>query len=219
MIYPKHSAWAKKIFDPYLARLLKRNFSHFYAVNALPQIDAHSATLITPNHFSWWEGFFIYYVLNKQPGNKFHLMMLEEQLRRFWFFAKIGAYSIEQSNPVSVAQSFAYTTTLLKENGNTVVLYPQGKIEPYDKRPLEIHQGVTRLLAKSGSFKVQPVVFKTGWHNEMKPEIYCYTGERFDCREIVDGTKNLEHEMKLCLDMLDKHTQERNFLYDLFEGK
>lgn len=219
MIYPKHSAWAKKVFDLYLERLLKRNFSHFYAVNTLPQIDVNCATLITPNHFSWWDGFFIYYLLNRQSGNKFHLMMLEEQLRRFWFFAKIGAYSIEQSNPVSVARSFAYTTTLLKENENSVVLYPQGKIEPYDKRPLGIHQGVKRLLAKSGNFKVQPVVFKIGWFNEMKPEIYCYTGESFDCREIGNGTKDLGYEMQLCLNMLDKHAQERNFICDLFGVK
>jgi 1-acyl-sn-glycerol-3-phosphate acyltransferase len=217
MIYPKHSAWAKKVFDPYVGHLLKRNFSHFYAVNNMPQPDVSCATLITPNHFSWWDGFFIYYLLNNRSRNKFHLMMLEEQLRRFWFFAKVGAYSIEPSNPVSVARSFAYTSALLKENGNTVVLYPQGKIEPYDKRPLEIQQGFRRLLAKSGNFKVQPVVFKIGWHNEMKPEVYFFTGNSFDYREIESGMKNLEQEMRQCLDMLDEHTQKRSFSRDLFE--
>jgi 1-acyl-sn-glycerol-3-phosphate acyltransferase len=219
MIYVKHSVWAKKIFDPYIERLLKRNFSHFYAVNDLPRRDENCATLITPNHFSWWDGFFIYYLLNKQSGNIFHLMTLEEQLRRFWFFAKVGAYSIEQSNPVSVARSFAYTNALLKETGNTVVLYPQGKIEPYDKRPMEIHQGFKRLLTKSANFKVLPIVFKIGWHDEMKPEVYFYTGNSFDYREIENGEKNLEQEMQRCLDMLDEHTQKRNFSRDLFEGQ
>ncbi len=218
MIYPKHSFLAKKVFDNYLQRLLKNNFSHFYLVNPIPKIDEKSSLLIIPNHFSWWDGFFIYYLLQGCINKKFHLMMLEEQLKRYWFFAKVGAYSINPSNPASVAKSIKYTSSLLKNEKNLAVLYPQGKIEPYDKRPLEILDGYRRLLQETGNCVVLPVVFKIVWHTAMRPDIYCSFGNAVDSTSIVNNEVHIEGEIHSALDLLDRSSIEGRYQCDIFEA-
>ncbi|MDX1777464.1 MAG: hypothetical protein R3339_01145, partial [Thermodesulfobacteriota bacterium] len=94
MIKASHKKWARLIFNPYCDLLLKRNFSQFLLVNDFPQLSPKLPLIITPNHISWWDGFFIYYLSKKKFNRKIYLMMLESSLEKFWFFQKIGAFSI-----------------------------------------------------------------------------------------------------------------------------
>ncbi len=217
MIYPKKSFWAKKVFDKYLQRLLENNFSHFYLVNSIPEIDDKNSLLIVPNHFSWWDGFFIYYLSQGRFRKRFYLMMLEEQLKRYWFFAKVGAFSINPANPISVALSVKYTSSLLNNAKNLVVLYPQGKIEPYDKRPLEIHAGYRRLLQGVENCSVLPVVFKIVWHNAMRPDIFCAFGNVLEGKLLVGNQVDIATEIHSALDLLDRNSIEGTYQMDLFE--
>ena len=77
----------------------------------------------------------------KETGYKIKMMMLEEQLKRYWFFNLLGAYSIEPKNSLSIKETINYTRTLLIEKGNGIVIYPQGEIEPYEKRRFNLKRG------------------------------------------------------------------------------
>ena len=61
----------------------------------LPEFDKSKSLIVTPNHFSWWDGFFIYWTNKKLFNRKLYVLMLEEQLKRYWFFKKLGCYSID----------------------------------------------------------------------------------------------------------------------------
>jgi len=180
MIQAEHKKWARLLYDFYITRLLKRNFNRFLLTNEFPSVDSNSALIITPNHFSWWDGFFIAYYSNKMTSRKIHLLMLEEQLRRYWFFSKIGAYSININNPKSTIESINYTANVLNDKNNFVVYYPQGKIEDYNKRPPSIKEGIIRVVDRIKlPTVILPVVFKISYSTNKLPDILVRAGKIF----------------------------------------
>ena len=170
MIQARHARWAQIIFDPYIRRLMNKHFHRFIMVNELPTVKG--PLVLTPNHFSWWDGFLIYRVYRDAfPDKKFYIMMLEHQLRRYHFFGKLGAYSIDQQNPVSMRDTIHYTRQILTHN-SAVIIYPQGAITRYDQRPPDLKGGLRLFLPDaSADVPVVPVAFKVLYGEHQKPDI------------------------------------------------
>lgn len=185
MIKAKHSRSAKFVFDLYLKRLLKSSFEDFYIPEIFPKPDPSKGLLVTPNHFSWWDGFFIYWLLNKYVDRKIYVMMLEEQLKRYWFFNYVGCYSINLRDVKSSISSLRYTLDILSDERNVVVIYPQGEIEPYEKRPLELKGGISFLSQNAKKdFTVLPAAFKIHYSDKRLPLVYSRFSEPINSNEI-----------------------------------
>ncbi len=179
MIKAEHKKWARILYDFYITRLLKKNFNRFLLTNNFPQVDSRSTLIITPNHFSWWDGFFVDYYTGKFLDRKIFLLMLEEQLKRFWFFSKVGAYSINPDNPKSIWETLTYSSNILSNTRNFVVFYPQGRIEPYDKRPPDLKPGLVKLIESIKSkTEIVPLAFKIIYSNNKKPDVIVRAGEK-----------------------------------------
>lgn len=179
MIKTSHNNLARFLFSAYLQRLMKKNFSGFLLVN-LPSVHtAGGSVLLAPNHFSWWDGFFIDILVKEvYPGYKLYLMMLEDQLKRFWFFRFVGAFSINPGNVRSSLESLRYAAGMLNEANNAVVIYPQGEIQPYDTDTYILKEGLAAVLKNSPVSSVQPVAFKIQYENEKLPVLYCRFGNK-----------------------------------------
>jgi len=186
MIKAEHKKWARLLYDFYIRRLLKKNFIGFYLLNEFPIIPINAGLIIAPNHFSWWDGFFIDFVCKKYLNRKIHLLMLEEQLQRYWFFKKVGAYSIKLDDPASIAVSLLYSREIVSSPKNFLVIYPQGEIEPYDKRPPQIKEGLKSVIKNLPvETFVLPFAFKIQFGNEMKPDIFARTGDLLNSELIL----------------------------------
>ncbi|MCS7053757.1 MAG: lysophospholipid acyltransferase family protein [Ignavibacterium sp.] len=178
MIKADHKIWANTIFNIYLNRLLKKYFNEFIIIGETPIIDSNKSLMILPNHFSWWDGFFIYKVIKNFTDKSFHIMMLETQLKRYWFFQKLGAYSINQNNPKSVIESLNYTIELLNDKSNLTVIYPQGEIQPQEEKNIIFNKGVNFICEKSKSdFQILPVAFRIIYTNKKLPYVLYKFGE------------------------------------------
>jgi len=103
--------------------------------------DRGLSVLMIGNHFSWWDGFIANLININILHRKFHVMMLEEQLAVRKFLNKAGAYSIKKGGRSAVA-SLQYTAELLQENGNLVVLYPQGEFQSLYTRQIKFEKGI-----------------------------------------------------------------------------
>jgi len=170
MIKADHKKWAEILFDLYLKKLLKKYFEQFIQIGETPIIDESKSLVIVPNHFSWWDGFFIYKVMKQNTNKVFHIMMLEEELKRYWFFQKLGAYSIKQNNPKSVLETLNYTIELLKNKNNMTVIYPQGEIQPQETNEIKFNQGVNYICKKADfEFQILPVAFRIFYSNKKLP--------------------------------------------------
>lgn len=220
MIEAKHNKAARFIFNIYANRLLKRSFQSFNLVNKPPEIPTDKGLIITPNHFSWWDGFFSDYICSKILRRKFHIMMLEHQLERYWFFKYVGAYSINQSNPKSISNTFNYTVSKVKDSNNVIILYPQGAIEPYDGYPFSLKKGIQYLIKKiDNKIIILPAAFKIDFNEDKKPFVYCRFGNPIESNVIKDNFNFYENEFNFNLAELDKATKLKASYIDLFNRR
>ena len=204
MIRAQHRLWADFIFQPYLTRLFKRNFHTIQVLGALPEIPPHLPLLLLPNHSTWWDGFFVY-LLNKRIFRRTaYLMMLEEQLSSYRFFAKIGAYSIEPKYRQGIVESLGYTVELLNQRTSLVSVFPQGELLPWQTRPLGYKRGVEWILQKYGkSVAVLPLAIRTEFLGEKRPSAFFLFGDVSSCdAETFQGIDWLEKTESALLDDL-----------------
>lgn len=217
MIKAAHKSWAETIFDPYVSHLLKKKFSHFYLVNEFPKIPLNRSLIITPNHISWWDGFFIYYLKKKKCDRKVYLMMLESSLEKFWFFKKVGAFSINPYNSKSIIESFAYSHDVLNNHNNVLVVYPQGEIESFEKRPLNLKSGLQTLIKPIENYVVTlPIGFKIEYRDKRNPALFCRFGNLVYGNSIVENFQNFTDSFYENLSLLSDAAIKQKFSDDLF---
>ena len=202
MIRTQHRLWADIIFQPYLMGLFKRNFHEIRLLGTLPETSDDLPLLLLPNHSTWWDGFFVY-LLNKRIFRRTaYLMMLEAQLSKYKFFAKIGAYSIEPENRRGVIESLEYTVELLRRKMALVAIFPQGQLLPWHTRPLDYKRGVEWILRKYGKpVTVLPLAIRTEFLGEKRPSVFFLFG---DIHSFDAGTfRGMDWLEKTEIDLLD----------------
>jgi len=146
----KHAAWADFVFRRYLRGLFRKSFHALRLIGDVPEPPPHLPVVLIGNHNTWWDGFFPYFLNETYLHRKFFLMMLEEQLARYPFFRKLGAFGIRQGHPRSVMETVTYSASLLRNPQNLLCLYPQGALVPFQARPLGFQRGLQRIISLSG---------------------------------------------------------------------
>ena len=145
MIKSRHHPFFVKFFHFYGKFMLHL---HFHEINLKGTFtEKNMPVLLIANHFSWWDGFIADYLNNLLFKRRFHIMMLEEQLKQRMFFNKAGAYSIKKHSR-DVVETLNYTVDLLKDTKNLVVMYPQGKFKSLYHYPLQFEKGAASILNK-----------------------------------------------------------------------
>ena len=73
--------------------------------------------------------------------------MLEDQLEKFKFFNKLGAYSIKHDSPKSILKTINYTKEVLQEDKDAFLnIYPEGKMQASFNNDIQFQGGVGRVL-------------------------------------------------------------------------
>ncbi|MDW3193473.1 MAG: lysophospholipid acyltransferase family protein [Cytophagales bacterium] len=144
MIIPTSTEWTKRLYHFIESRwVLPRKFRkvHVHGVELKPD---HSVLLLQ-NHMSWWDGFLGSHLCYEHFHKSFHVMVQEEQLRKFPFFRYKGAFSVKK-NSREAFDSLAYAAELLNESRNLVLIFPQGRLQSMHVPDIAFEQGVFRLL-------------------------------------------------------------------------
>ena len=89
---------------------------------------------------------------------------------RFGFFRRIGAFSVDRTDPGSVRASLEYAAGLLRGPRSGVWVFPQGRIESNDLRPLAFQAGIRALVRRAGPVRVVPVAFRSDFWQDETPE-------------------------------------------------
>lgn len=220
MIRAEHRWWAPVLFDPYLRKIFRKDHSHFFISNDFPEIPGNAGLLITPNHISWWDGFYIYYCMKHFSRRKIYLMMLREQLAQFQFFRFMGAYSIDPGHRGEVQESLEYTRDTLLEKNSYTVVYPQGEIIPQDTAPLTFQRGILLVLRKLAvPVYIMPVIFLVKPFNERHPEIWCRFGKPHMSDDVLRDFAGYEQAANRELAELQESVLNRIYASDLFQEK
>ena len=133
-------------------------------------------TLFLANHSCWWD-LFLVHTLNEAIPVDGYGMMEHFNMVRFGFFRRIGAFSVDRTDPASVRASLDYAAGLLRAPRTGVWVFPQGKIESNDTRPLAFQPGIRALVRRSGRVRVVPVAFRYDFWQDERPEALVRFGE------------------------------------------
>lgn len=219
MIKAAHNKYADFVFNFYITWLLKRHFHGIYLYNE-PAFPADKSILMLPNHSSWWDGFFIYFLNKKIFKRQVYLMMLEEELAKNKFFSRIGAFSIRKKT-FQVRESLAYAYSLLSSvNKPLVCIFPQGELLPWGKRPLGFERGVEFLLSRiTEPLTLCMLAMRIEFRDEQYPDVFLM----YEYVNFEPGTKNsvpyLEDKLASLLTQLSEKIQTSASFTQLLKGR
>ncbi|MDD2411284.1 MAG: lysophospholipid acyltransferase family protein [Bacteroidales bacterium] len=172
MIKSKHHIVIYPLFKRLTQYLLKRKFKSIDIQGEYN--DTGKPVLVIANHIGWWDGFWLMHLNLKILHRKFHFMMLEEQLKKHWYFQYTGAFSVKKHSR-SVVESINYTTELLNDSKNMVFMFPQGEINSLYNNVMHFEKGIQRIIEHCHD-EVQ-VIFVANlidYFSNSKPSLYIY---------------------------------------------
>jgi 1-acyl-sn-glycerol-3-phosphate acyltransferase len=172
MIYPEKNRLIWWLFDRYIKGLVKRNF-HAVNFNSI-ELEKGRSVLLLANHFSWWDGFILYYLNSKLLKKNFHIMVIKETMQQVKFFKYLGAFSVNKSSR-TVVDALAYAAKLLNNPGNLVVIFPQGRLYSNFTTDVRFEKGVIKIIKHAGD-NIQTIIATSFVENfnHKKPVVNIY---------------------------------------------
>jgi 1-acyl-sn-glycerol-3-phosphate acyltransferase len=172
MIKAKHHIAMYPMFKWLTRFMIKRNFKRVIIDREFN--DNGNAVLVIANHISWWDGFWIMLLNLKVIKRRFHFMMLEEQLRKHWYFQYSGGYSVKKKSR-NIIESVNYTSELLKNQQNMVLMFPQGHINSMHNPSVRFESGIDRIIQSiPPEVQVLFVVNLVDYFSDAKPKLFIY---------------------------------------------
>lgn len=174
MLEANKNAVFEKIFSIYNRNLLKRRFEDLRVLGLeyFFNKDINIPLIIYCNHSSWWDGL-VAFQISVRAALDSYLMMEEKQLRKYFLFRLLGAFSVVREKPREAYKSIAYASRLLTTNPRrTVWIFPQGEIMPNDRRPVTIFPGLAKIVEKTGKCRAAALAIRYEFFGEFKPQIF-----------------------------------------------
>jgi len=108
--------------------------------------------LLLCNHFSFWDGFWLAYMVHivfqrRNLLNTVYTMTLKQQMLNYKWLRNVGCFSIEPGK-ISVVESIQYATKVMDTPGNILFIFPQGKLESSHVRTIEMEKGIASLIPR-----------------------------------------------------------------------
>ena len=200
MIKSNHTLLGRLFFNTFARIKLNQQFENIHFVGKIE--DNGLPTLIISNHFSWWDGFIQILLNNRILHRQFHVMMLEEQLRKFMLLTKYGAFSV-QKNSRSIIESLNYSVDLLNDNKNLLLLFPQGEIQSIYTDYFKFENGLQYILRnKKTDIQLIFNINLIDYFSEQKPSLTLYYKQyklqkNVDLLEIEADFNHFAQECKL----------------------
>jgi len=156
--------WA---LDAYIGRKFRSAFRGLWVRGTLPTGDG--GRLVYLNHSNWWDGF-VLHQLGRVAGWDGYCLMEEENLRRYRFLARIGAFSIRRKDAVSSVESLRYAKELLRRPRAALFVFPEGEHRPFGVFPLRLERGV-ELLARVSKVECVPIGVRYAFFEHERPDV------------------------------------------------
>ncbi len=170
-------------FDGWCRRALRTHFFrvHLYLESAeqWDRSDASVPRIYVANHSSFWDGIVLNFLLRKcRRQQPLYCMIDDVQVNEHPFFRRVGGFSISRDDRRDAIASIEYASELLHRRTDppALVIFPQGKIEPNDLRPIRIEAAVTRIIERCPHARVVPVAIRYEFWLEQGAELLVRIG-------------------------------------------
>jgi 1-acyl-sn-glycerol-3-phosphate acyltransferase len=222
---PRYSALAFRCFDlffkPWRARRLTRT-----RIAGLPrQLPRDRPLLLVANHTSWWDGFLLRDVHTAlRPRAPMYSVMTEAELQRLPLLRLLGAVPLRQASADSLRRLLSGLRAATRERPDTSVLFfPQGRIWPAWRRPLDFHRGVEVVARALAPCYVLPVALHVESLHRSSPAAFVRVGRVMHVPEQTVTAGMLElavaEQLDLTADLLAEYGESAaQQLNELMEG-
>jgi 1-acyl-sn-glycerol-3-phosphate acyltransferase len=214
----KNAFGDEALYQLFARPALQGTFHRIWAQTAGPGPQpVRGPYMIYLNHSSWWDGYMMMLIHRRLFSKRLdsYVMMEEKQLRLFRFFTWTGAFSIDRHDPEDAQRALAYAVYLLqRHSAGALYIFPQGRIEPNDRRPLTIHAGAARIAAQVDTLTLLPVAFRYEFLNEQWPHAFVRVGPPHrlnDPQNISASQDEMHHHLTACVDTLRDQVLARQF--------
>lgn len=180
------------MWDLYIDRKVRRSFRALWTRGALPEGDA--PILLYANHASWWDGF-IAHQLCRATRRDGYCMMEEENLARYRFLSRIGAFSVRRHEALSSLESLRYARSLLQKPRAVVVIFPEGELHPFGSRDLRLERGV-ELLARVSVARCVPVAIRAAMFEHELPDVLIDVGDAHGLATLASFEERLRAQVE-----------------------
>ncbi len=166
------------------------------------------STVYYLNHNYWWDGLIPLYLNHRLFKQRARAFMEDKQMKKHRFFSKIGAFSINLSDPRSAISSLRFAIESLSQSNSGVYIYPEGKIVPPAPKVQPFKGGLAWLAQKCPDIDFVPIAIHIDHSKQSKPELYMMVGNPIksdSTRTKNELTKEFEKELNsLMSDLLDQ---------------
>jgi chlorobactene lauroyltransferase len=174
--------------------------------------DPGVPTLFVANHTNWWDGFFAF-LLGRELGLTFHILMDATELARYPAFRWIGVLPLRWQRLRGAYEDLGRAAACLR-SGTGLWIFPQGSRRPQGELPARFTRGAAHLAVEHpGRLRIVPVAFRYVFASEQLPEAFALVGEPrilerpcgLDRRAL---TRLFEADVVATLDVLDGYLRE-----------
>ena len=207
MIEAKISSRFRRLFHAYQQYYLIPKHFHAVYVKGVPEEESGVPVLYYANHSSWWDGLLLFQAASRFSEKSHYFLMEEEQLSRFRFFSRLGAFSIDRSSVSEIRKTMKFALQRLREK-EAVWIFPQGTIIHQESRPLEFEPGAAFLALKSGRAIIKPVTLHYSFNHHQLPSVSILFGESISIPAGSSRKDASEMLKSLLEEQLDRHRND-----------
>lgn len=191
MIKAKRNTLYIWFFRKFFGTLRRIHFRKLAIVSGCT-IPENQSVLLFQNHFSWWDGYWSDLLSKTVFKRKFHVMMLENQLRKRMFLNRCGVFSIQKNNR-DFLNSLGYASEILNDPQNLVTIYPTGIIHSQHQQTVQFQKGINRIVeGPTEHFGIVLAVFLVDYFGFVRPEIRIYL-ENYSGERTVEALEKAYH--------------------------
>lgn len=176
MIPSNHWPAFESVFGWYTKNLFRRRFAAVHVRGNLPA--PNTPLVMACQHVAWWDPLVIYHLSRVwfPRGARHDVMMDEANLKKHSFLRWIGAFGIDRTTRAGSAAGLRHALELLAIPNMRLGIYPQGKQESMDLRPLTTTAGASFIVAKAAAV-FATVNVRYEFIEDERPEVFVAIGE------------------------------------------
>lgn len=150
----------------------------FRSVNVIQEYipSKEASTVYFLNHNYWWDGLLPLYLSKKYFNQNTRAIMEYDQMLRYPFFSRIGAFSIDPTSPKSSIKTLRYALESLTKEKTCLFIYPEGKIVPVSDKTSTFQNGLSWIYQHTEAIDFVPVGIYIDHSSYNKPELNIYIG-------------------------------------------
>jgi 1-acyl-sn-glycerol-3-phosphate acyltransferase len=161
-----------RVIDWYISRKVRSAFRGVWVRGTLP--SSRDGLVAYFNHSSFWDGFIVHQLGHAARWDTYAVME-EQNLAKYPFHTRIGAFSIRRGDARSAVETLKYAKSVLGRSNACVVIFPQGEIRAGQGPLGPLSRGV-EVLARSSKKVAVPIAVRYAFLEHEHPDVLVEVG-------------------------------------------